>query len=104
MNAVLKDVEIPAVAAPAFSHLDGLESEAIHVMREVVAETTNPALLFSGQGLDRDAAPRREGLPPGSLSVPARAHRYRAQLRRGHRLPRRAHARAGRAARRAVRG
>src|SRR4051812_48525564 len=48
MNAVLKDVEIPAVAAPLFSHLDGLESEAIHVMREVVAETTNPALLFSG--------------------------------------------------------
>jgi sulfate adenylyltransferase subunit 2 len=25
-----------------------LESEAIHIMREVVAETTNPALLFSG--------------------------------------------------------
>ena len=31
-----------------FSHLDWLESEAIHIMREVVAETTNPALLFSG--------------------------------------------------------
>jgi sulfate adenylyltransferase subunit 2 len=30
------------------SHLDWLESEAIHIMREVVAETTNPALLFSG--------------------------------------------------------
>src|SRR3982750_2960781 len=48
MNAVLKDVEVPAVAAPAFSHLDFLESEAIHILREVVAETTNPALLFSG--------------------------------------------------------
>jgi sulfate adenylyltransferase subunit 2 len=33
---------------PQLSHLDALESEAIHVMREVVAETKNPALLFSG--------------------------------------------------------
>ena len=29
-------------------HLDWLESEAIHIMREVVAETNHPALLFSG--------------------------------------------------------
>lgn len=29
-------------------HLDALESEAIHIMREVAAECTNPALLFSG--------------------------------------------------------
>ena len=33
---------------PASDHLDWLESEAIHIMREVVAETKNPALLFSG--------------------------------------------------------
>jgi len=31
-----------------FSHLDWLESEAVHIMRETVAETGNPALLFSG--------------------------------------------------------
>ena len=30
------------------SHLDALESEAIHVMREVAAEFERPALLFSG--------------------------------------------------------
>jgi sulfate adenylyltransferase subunit 2 len=30
------------------SHLDWLEGEAIHIMREVVAEARNPALLFSG--------------------------------------------------------
>jgi sulfate adenylyltransferase subunit 2 len=29
-------------------HLDSLESEAIHIMREVAAESANPALLFSG--------------------------------------------------------
>ena len=30
------------------AHLDWLESEAIHIMREVAAECRNPALLFSG--------------------------------------------------------
>lgn len=31
-----------------FGHLDVLESEAIHIMREVAAECANPTLLFSG--------------------------------------------------------
>ncbi len=30
------------------THLDALESEAIHVMREVAAELSGPVLLFSG--------------------------------------------------------
>jgi sulfate adenylyltransferase subunit 2 len=30
------------------NHLDALEAEAIHIMREVVAECASPALLFSG--------------------------------------------------------
>ena len=30
------------------THLEQLEAEGIHIMREVVAETRNPALLFSG--------------------------------------------------------
>jgi sulfate adenylyltransferase subunit 2 len=30
------------------NHLDRLESEAIHIMREVAAQSNNPALLFSG--------------------------------------------------------
>ena len=29
-------------------HLDWLEAESIHIIREVVAECENPALLFSG--------------------------------------------------------
>jgi sulfate adenylyltransferase subunit 2 len=38
-----------AVAArPQLSHLRALESEAIHVMREVAAEFERPVLLFSG--------------------------------------------------------
>ena len=36
------------VSDTSFSHLDWLESEAMHIMREVVAEARNPALLFSG--------------------------------------------------------
>lgn len=32
----------------SFTHLDVLESESIHIMREVAAECKNPALLFSG--------------------------------------------------------
>ncbi|MEO8628232.1 MAG: sulfate adenylyltransferase subunit CysD [Betaproteobacteria bacterium] len=30
------------------THLDWLESEAVHILREVVGECANPALLFSG--------------------------------------------------------
>jgi sulfate adenylyltransferase subunit 2 len=36
------------VARPQLSHLRALESEAIHVMREVAAELEKPVLLFSG--------------------------------------------------------
>src|SRR3982074_168097 len=35
-------------ARPQLSHLRALESEAIHVMREVAAEFERPVLLFSG--------------------------------------------------------
>ncbi|MBL8524346.1 MAG: sulfate adenylyltransferase subunit CysD [Betaproteobacteria bacterium] len=54
MNAVLKQqvgyesFGTTSNDALANDHLDWLESEAIHIMREVVAETKNPALLFSG--------------------------------------------------------
>jgi sulfate adenylyltransferase subunit 2 len=37
----------PAVDARAMTHLDRLEAEAIHVMREVVAEAENPVMLYS---------------------------------------------------------
>ena len=57
----MSDVETVAIATPVrpparvsvkrkglSKHLAWLESEAIHIMRETVAETRNPALLFSG--------------------------------------------------------
>lgn len=47
--------DTPRVAAPApsaagrtFTQLDALESEAVHVMREVAGEFERPVLLFSG--------------------------------------------------------
>jgi sulfate adenylyltransferase subunit 2 len=43
--AALVDTEAPAQPSP---HLDSLEAESIHIMREVAANCRNPALLFSG--------------------------------------------------------
>ena len=45
MSAVLERIE---ESAWRIDHLDWLESEAIHILREVAAECRNPALLFSG--------------------------------------------------------
>ena len=50
------------------------------------------------QGLDRAAAPGREGVPPGALPVPADARRHGPQLPRGDRVPRPPRRRARRAA------
>ncbi|MEU0443739.1 phosphoadenosine phosphosulfate reductase family protein, partial [Streptomyces sp. NPDC006186] len=35
-------------SAYALSHLDALESEAVHIFREVAGEFENPVILFSG--------------------------------------------------------
>ena len=45
MTTVIDNVALNDVNA---AHLDALESEAIHILREVAAECSNPALLFSG--------------------------------------------------------
>jgi sulfate adenylyltransferase subunit 2 len=44
----MKLVEKDRMTAYTLTHLDALESESIHIMREVAAECKNPALLFSG--------------------------------------------------------
>ena len=50
MNVAVEVMELnrAAASAPARSHLDWLESEAIYILREVAGECANPALLFSG--------------------------------------------------------
>jgi sulfate adenylyltransferase subunit 2 len=38
----------PTTTAQKMDHLDWLEAESIHILRELVAESRNPGLLFSG--------------------------------------------------------
>ncbi len=73
----------------SLTHLEALEAEAIHIMREVAAELERPVLLFSG-GKDSIVLLRlaEKAFRPGALPVPADARRHRAQLPRGHRVPR----------------
>jgi sulfate adenylyltransferase subunit 2 len=47
-KAPVKNESVPQAKPVLSKHLRWLESEAIHIMRETVAETRNPALLFSG--------------------------------------------------------
>ena len=37
----------PALTAPDLTHLQRLEAESIHIMREVVAEADKPVMLYS---------------------------------------------------------
>ena len=47
-NNLVADAPAQSAKPSLSKHLRWLESEAIHIMRETVAETRNPALLFSG--------------------------------------------------------
>ena len=72
-------------------HLRRLEAEAIHIMREVVAEFRNPVMLYSiGKDFGGDAAPRaaRRSIPR-QAAVPAAARRHDLEVPRDDRLPRR---------------
>ncbi|MDC0336688.1 sulfate adenylyltransferase subunit CysD [Alphaproteobacteria bacterium] len=41
------DPQLRQKPSPAITHLDRLEAESIHIMREVVAEASNPVMLYS---------------------------------------------------------
>src|SRR6478609_5641457 len=49
MHAPLEPHHRAALAArsPGLTHLDQLEAEAIHILREAVAESDNPVMLYS---------------------------------------------------------
>src|SRR6202011_2093887 len=42
------DITPRPITASRMDHLDWLEAESIHILRELVAECSQPALLFSG--------------------------------------------------------
>ena len=72
---------VPAV------HLQTLEAQSIHVMREVAAEFERPVLLFSG-GKDSIVMLRlaEKAFWPPRMPVPGDARGHRAQLSRGPRV------------------
>ena len=52
-----------ASALKKLTHLERLEAESIHIIREVAAECEKPVMLYSDrQGFSRHAASRHEGL------------------------------------------
>ena len=59
------------------SHLDSLEAESIHIIREVVAEFSRPVMLYS-IGKDSSVMLRlaQKAFYPAKLPFPLAAHRY----------------------------
>ena len=45
--ATTKLIPVAQVAPPRLTHLQQLEAESIHIIREAVAESDNPVLLYS---------------------------------------------------------
>lgn len=71
-QAVLKDDSFDDVTTSSpWRHLEDLESEAIHILREVVAEFGNPVLLFSA-GKDSTVLLRlaEKAFRPGRMPFP----------------------------------
>jgi sulfate adenylyltransferase subunit 2 len=60
---------LPEVNPVTLSHLDWLESEAIHIMREVAGQCSNPVLLFSG-GKDSICMLRSPKRPSAQAAFP----------------------------------
>ena len=78
----------PLRTSTTTDHLDLLESHAIFILREVVAECERPVLLFSG---GKDSAVLLhlavKAFAPAATAVSGHAHRHRTELPRGHRVP-----------------
>ena len=83
---------MPATAlapTPALTHLDLLEAESIHILREVASEFERPVMLYS-IGKDSSVMLRlaQKSVFSRAASVPTPPHRYRLQVPRDDRLPR----------------
>ena len=71
------------------SHLERLEAESIHIIREVAAECRNPVMLYS---IGKDSSVMlhlaRKAFYPGAAAFPADARRHDVEVPRDDRLPR----------------
>ena len=70
-STVPEDLAAAAAPGPRLSHLDWLEAEAMHVLRETAGQCARPALLFSG---GKDSAVvlhlALKAFAPGPLPLP----------------------------------
>ena len=78
-NQLAELVEAPSTSSGTRSldHLDALESESIHIFREIVGELERPVLLFSG---GKDSVVMLH-LATKARPLPGAARRHRPQLR-----------------------
>ena len=69
------------LAAGRLTHLQRLEAEAIHIMREAVSESEQPGdAVLDRQGQLGHAAPGDEGLLPVEAAVPVGARRHHVEV------------------------
>ena len=80
---------IEASDPASLTHLDRLEAESIHIMREVVAEAENPVMLYS---IGKDSSVMLhlalKAFYPGQAAVPAAARRHDLEVPGDVRVPR----------------
>ena len=70
------------------THLDRLEAESIHIIREVLAEAENPVMLYSvGKDSSVMLHLAREGVLPEPTALSALARRHTLEVSGNVRLP-----------------
>jgi hypothetical protein len=87
-SAWLADTVRPMSAFPPLNHLDRLEAESIHILREVAAECRKPVMLYS-IGKDSSVLLHLRARPsaPAQAAVSAAARRHDLEVPRDDRAP-----------------
>ena len=79
---------VSALPTSRLTHLKQLEAEAIHIMREVVAQFERPVMLYSISEFLRSVASGAQGVPPGPDPVPSTPCGHHVEVPRDDRVPR----------------
>ena len=88
-NRRVRRKTVPPMPLPTLSHLDRLEAESIHILREVAAEFRNPVMLYS-VGKDSSVLLHLlvKAFAPGAAADPDAACRHHLEVPRNDRVPR----------------